>query len=76
VIAVSEPQGPAKPASMFQVIKAVASGFFGVRKRADHEAVKIRPVQIIIVGLIGAALFVGSLLLLVNFILSRAGAGA
>lgn len=76
MIALSEPQQPAKPASMFQVIKAVASGFFGVRKRADHESIKITPVQLIIVGLIGAVLFVGSLLLLVNFILSRAGAGA
>jgi hypothetical protein len=73
VIALSEPQ---KQASFFQVIKAVASGFFGVRKRADHESVKITPLQLIIVGLIGAALFVGTLLLVVKFILSRAGAGA
>lgn len=61
---------------MLQVIKAVASGFFGVRKRADHESVRITPVQLIVVGLIGAVLFIGTLLLLVNFILSRAGAGA
>jgi len=76
VIALSEPHKTAKPASFFQVIKAVASGFFGVRKRADHESVQITPLQLVIVGLIGAVLFVGSLLLLVNFILSRAGAGA
>lgn len=73
MIALSESR---KPASLFQVIKAVASGFFGVRKRVDHESVKITPVQLVIVGLVGAALFVGGLLLLVSFILSRAGAGA
>lgn len=72
----SEPQEPRKQASLFQVIKAVASGFFGVRKRADHEAVKIAPYQLVVVGVIGAALFVLVLLLLVRFILSQAGAGA
>lgn len=65
-----------KSASFFQVVKAVASGFFGVRKRSDHEAVKITPMQLIIVGLVGAVLFVLTLLLLVRFILSQAGAGA
>jgi hypothetical protein len=48
----------------------------GVRKRTDHESVKITPVQYIIVGLIGAALFVLTLLLVVRFVLSQAGAGA
>lgn len=61
---------------MFQVIKAVASGFFGVRKRADHESVKITPLQYIIVGVVGAVLFVLTLLLVVRFILSQAGVGA
>lgn len=65
-----------KPASLFQVMKAVASGFFGVRKRTDHESVKITPVQYIFVGLIGAVLFVLGLLLVVRFVLSQAGAGA
>lgn len=63
-------------ASPLQVARAVLSGFFGVRKRDDHEAVKLTPVQVILAGIVGAALFVLSLLLLVNFILSRAGAGA
>jgi hypothetical protein len=71
-----DPSKAGKPASLFQVIRAVASGFFGVRKRTDHESVKIAPVQYIIVGLIGAALFVLTLLLVVRFVLSQAGAGA
>jgi hypothetical protein len=72
----SEPPKDARRASFFQVVKAVASGFFGVRKRADHESVKITPLQIIIVGVIGAVLFVLTLLAVVHFILSRAGAVA
>jgi len=71
-----EPTEASKPASLFQVVKAVASGFFGVRKRVDHESVKITPMQYIIVGLIGAVLFVLTLLLVVRFILSQAGVGA
>jgi hypothetical protein len=62
------------PASPLQVVRAVFSAFFGVRRRGDHDAVKLSPVQVIVAGIIGAALFVGSLLLLVNFVLSRAGA--
>ena len=65
-----------KRASLLQVAKAVGSAFFGVRRRSDHEAVKITPGQVIIVGIIAAALFVISLLLLVHFILGRIGAGA
>jgi hypothetical protein len=76
VIAVSIPPKNVRRASFIEVVKAVASGFFGVRKRADHEAVKITPLQFVIVGLIGAAIFVTTLLLVVQFILSRAGAGA
>ncbi len=71
-----DPSKAGKPASLVQVIRAVASGFFGVRKRTDHESVKITPVQYVIVGLIGAALFVLTLLLVVRFVLSQAGAGA
>jgi hypothetical protein len=56
------------------VAKMVLSSFFGVRRRADHEAAmgRVTPVQIIIAGLIGAAIFVVSLVLLVKFIVSTA----
>ena len=63
-------------ATPWQVVKAVASGFFGIRSSRKDEEVELRPVQIIIVGILGAALFVAVLLLLVNFIVSRMGAGA
>jgi len=52
------------------------SAFFGVRRRAHHDAIKITPAQVIIVGLIAAATFVATLLLIVHFVLSRIGPGA
>jgi Protein of unknown function (DUF2970) len=68
----SEP-GP-RPASPLQVAKAVFWSFFGVRRRAEHEKdlAQIKPVQVVIAGLIGAAIFVLSLVLLVKFIIGRA----
>ena len=59
-------------AAPLQVAKAVFWAFFGVRKKSDHAAdvESLTPVQIIIGGVIGAALFIGSLLILVKFMLS------
>ncbi len=52
--------------------KAVFWAFFGVRKESDHAAdvLTLTLGQIVIGGIIGAALFVGSLLLLVKFVTS------
>jgi hypothetical protein len=63
-----------KDASPLQVAKAVFWSFFGVRRRAEHEEdlARIKPAQVVIAGLIGAAIFVSSLVLLVRFIISRA----
>ncbi len=53
-----------------QVAKAVFWAFFGVRKNTDHAAdvESLTLKQVVIGGLIGAALFVGTLLLLVKLI--------
>ena len=42
------------------VVKTVVAGFLGVRRRDTHEdeSARIRPVQVIIVGIIAAALFI------------------
>jgi hypothetical protein len=65
---VLEPQ-PRK-ATPLQVAKAVLSAFIGIRKGAAHErdAVTITPVQAIVAGLIGALIFVLSLVMLVRYI--------
>ncbi len=59
-------------ATPIQVAKAVFWAFFGVRKESDHAAdvLSLTLAQVVIGGIIGAALFVGSLLLLVRFVTS------
>jgi hypothetical protein len=62
-----------KQAGMLQVAKAVFWSFLGIRKRRDYEAdsVELTPKQVIIAGLIGAAMLVVSLLLLVRFVIGK-----
>jgi len=63
-----------KSASPLKVAKAVLWSFLGIRGRAEHEsdATQLKPAQVIIAGLIGAAIFVLGLVLLVKFIVGRA----
>jgi hypothetical protein len=62
-----------KKASPLQVAKAVFWSFFGIRKRRDYEtdSVELKPHQVIIAGLIGAAILVASLILLVHFVIGK-----
>lgn len=66
-----EPESPRK-ATPLQVAKAVLSAFVGIRKRSahEHDAVTITPLQVIVAGVIGAAIFVLSLIMLVRHITS------
>ncbi|HEU0204068.1 MAG TPA: DUF2970 domain-containing protein [Burkholderiaceae bacterium] len=59
-----------RKASLAQTARAVFWSFFGVRKRADYEkdAAQLNPVHVIIMGIIGAALFVILLLVVVNLV--------
>ena len=68
---VPEHQEP-KRASLLQVAKAVFWSFFGVRKRKHYEedSANLNPVYLIIAGLIGAALFIGTLVMVVRFAVS------
>jgi hypothetical protein len=69
--AVSEAPRKAGP---LQVAKAVFWSFFGIRRRAEHEADvgRLTPVQVIIAGLIGAALFITTLVVIVRVVISQA----
>ncbi|OYT89647.1 MAG: hypothetical protein CFE46_04415 [Burkholderiales bacterium PBB6] len=51
-------------------MKAVAWSFFGVRRGADYEkdVSQINPVHLVIAGLLGAAVFVGTLVVLVKWV--------
>ncbi len=68
------PSGSGQPrkAGPLDVAKAVFWSFLGIRKRAAHEqdAVTIKPLQVIIAGIIGAAVLVFSIVMLVRFITS------
>ena len=56
--------------SFVQTMRAVAWSFFGVRKSRDyeHDVAQLNPVHVIIAGVIAAALFVVSLVLLVQWV--------
>ena len=62
-----------KKASPLQVAKAVFWSFLGIRKRRDYEAdsVQLKPHQVIVAGLIGAAILVLSFILLVRLVIGR-----
>jgi hypothetical protein len=57
-----------RKASFGRTARAVLWSFFGVRRRADHEAdlAQLNPVHVIVMGIVAAALFVVVLLLVVR----------
>jgi hypothetical protein len=59
--------------SFLQTFKAVAWSFFGVRKSKDYErdVSQLNPVHVIIGGLLGAAIFIGVLLLIVRWVVGK-----
>jgi len=61
-------------ASIGAVARTVFWSFFGVRRRAHHEGetVRIKPVHVIVAGVIGAALFVTVLVVLAKLIVGSA----
>lgn len=53
-----------------RVFKTVFWSFFGVRRKVDNQddIANITPVQVVIAGIVGAVIFVTTLVLLVRFI--------
>jgi Protein of unknown function (DUF2970) len=67
-----EPTHPAgRRASLIDTVRAVASSFFGVRGRRAHESdvAKLNPVHVIIIGVMMAAIFVLTLIVIVKTVL-------
>jgi Protein of unknown function (DUF2970) len=62
-----------KKASPLQLVKAVFWSFLGIRKRRDYDtdSAELKPRQVIVAGLIGAAALVAGLLLLVRFVIGK-----
>ena len=69
-----EPPAPPRAATLREVVGAVFWSFFGVRKgnAMRRDAVTIRPHQVVIVGIVLAALLVVSLLGLVRLVMRAA----
>jgi Protein of unknown function (DUF2970) len=63
---------PMPKTSPFRVMKTVFWSFFGVRRGKDQkdDFAGVTPLQIVVAGVIGAAIFVATLITLVKFITS------
>ncbi|HEX7647559.1 MAG TPA: DUF2970 domain-containing protein [Noviherbaspirillum sp.] len=62
-----------RKASFGATMKAVLWSFFGVRKKSDYEkdAQQLNPVHVIIAGLIGALIFIATLILIVKSVVGK-----
>jgi DUF2970 family protein len=68
--------GRRKP-SLLRTLLAVLWSFFGVRKREDLErdVSELNPLHLVVAGVLVAAVFVGALIALVNWVI-RSGVAA
>ena len=66
----ASPEPAAPRAGFLRVLAAVLSSFLGIRRKAsgERDMVTIKPVHVIVAGLLGAALFVAILVTLVTVI--------
>ncbi len=57
-------------ASLLRTVKTVAWSFVGIRENSEYkqDLAQANPFHIIVVGLVGAVLFVAGLMLLVNWV--------
>lgn len=64
---------PAQKGSIFRTVKAVMWSFVGLRSRAGYEqdVVQLNPVHVIVTGLVGVFIFVGSLVLLATWVVGK-----
>jgi hypothetical protein len=65
---VDAPERP-KAASLFQAIKMVLSALIGIRKQGRPQEIKVTPLQVVITGIIAAALFVFTVITVVRLVL-------
>jgi hypothetical protein len=58
-----------RSAGLLDVAKTVLYGLIGVRRKSDHESVRIRPLQVIVAAIVLVALFIFTLLTIVRIVL-------
>jgi hypothetical protein len=68
----NQEQSPKLSPSLLRAFVMVAWSFFGIRKGAEHrqDLLTVKPLQIVIVGVVCGLLFVLLLTLVVNFVSS------
>lgn len=59
--------------NLLRTARAVAWSFVGIRKNSEYQedGGKLNPVHIIVVGIVGALLFVAGLIVLVNWVVGK-----
>jgi len=69
-------EAAARKGSLLGTVRAVAWSFMGIRRGSGHQddMAKLNPVHVVIVGVAAAALFVVSLVLLVQWVVSSGAA--
>jgi Protein of unknown function (DUF2970) len=70
-------QAVARPGSVVQTFKAVAWSFFGVRQASQYEKdlSQLNPVHVVVAGVVAAAVFVLTLVMLVKWVVGSGVAG-
>lgn len=65
-------QAPKSSPSLLRAFVMVAWSFFGIRKSSEHrqDLLTVKPLQIVIVGIVCGLLFVSFLAFVVNFVTS------
>lgn len=61
-----------RPVSALQTMRAVGWSFLGIRRSSglEDDVQKLNPVHLVIGGLLGAAVFVGAVVLLVRWVVT------
>jgi hypothetical protein len=57
-------------AGAVDVVKTVLSAFVGIRRKADHERLRVTPLQVVAAAVVLAALFIFTLLSVVRIVTS------
>jgi uncharacterized membrane protein len=67
---VNTPSAMPPKGNLLRTVKAVAWSFIGIRKNSEYkeDLARVNPFHIIAVAIAGVVLFVGSLVLLVNWV--------
>lgn len=62
-----------RKASFGATMRAVCWSFFGVRKKNDYEkdAAQLNPVHVVIAGVIGALIFIETLIMVVKMVVAK-----